>query len=124
MRIGCLGLVPNRNDDLFGVGLLLDGILLPRRCLGGRGAADLVNNPRILLAVTTAVYLGLVVIALIVVRTTDPGRRLSTALLTVGFAVIGLAGVFHLYEHKADHIPDALVTFGWISGRYFFALSG
>jgi diguanylate cyclase len=121
--LGATVLVPNRDDDLFGVGLLLDGILVAASLFLVVGAADRVSIPRILLAVVTAIYLGLVVIALIVVRTTEPGRRLSTALLTAGFAAIGMAGALHLYENRADHIPDDIVTLGWISGTYFLALS-
>ncbi len=126
--LGATVLVPNRNDDLFGVGLLLDGVLVAASlflALGTLvvGAADRASIPRILLAVITAIYLALVVIALIVVRTTPRGRRLSTVLLTAGFAAIGMAGALHLYENRADHIPDDIVTFGWISGTYFLALS-
>jgi diguanylate cyclase (GGDEF)-like protein len=126
--LGATVLVPNRNDDLFGVGLVLDGVLVAASlflALGSLvlGAADRVSIPRVLLAVITAIYLGLVVIALIVVRTTEPGRRLSTALLTAGFAAIGLAGALHLYENRADDAPDAVVTLGWIGGTYFLVLS-
>ena len=121
--LGATVLVPKRNDDLFGIGLLLDGILVAASLFLVVGAADPVSIPRILLAVITAIYLGLVVIALIVVQTTERGRRLSTALLTVGFAAIGIAGALHLYENGADHIPDDVVTLGWISGTYFLALS-
>jgi diguanylate cyclase (GGDEF)-like protein len=121
--LGATVLVPNRDDDLFGVGLLLDGILVAASLFLVVGAADRASIPRILLAVITAIYLGLVVIALIVVRTTEPGRRLSTALLTAGFAAIGMAGALHLYENRTDHIPDDIVTLGWISGTYFLALS-
>jgi diguanylate cyclase (GGDEF)-like protein len=131
LPLGALGatvLVPKRNDDLFGVGLLLDGVLVAGSlflALGSLvvGAADRASIPRALLAVTTAIYLGLVVIALIVVRATESGRRLSTALLTAGFAAIGMAGGLHLYEDRADHIPNDAVTFGWISGTCFLALS-
>src|SRR3984957_20602617 len=121
--LGATVLVPNRNDDLFGLSLLLDGILVAASLFLVVGAADQVSIPRVLLAVITAIYLGLVVIALIVVRAIEPGRRLSTALLTAGFAAIGIAGALHLYENRADHIPDDIVTFGWISGAYFLALS-
>src|SRR5258707_694806 len=91
-------------------GLLFLAVML----FGVVGAADRMSIPRILLAVITAIYLGLVAIALIVVRTTEPGRRLSTTLLTAGFAAIGMAGALHLYENRADHIPDDIVTLGWI----------
>jgi diguanylate cyclase len=121
--LGATVLVPNRDDDLFGVGLLLDGVLVAASVFLVVGGADRASISRILLAVITAIYLGLVVIALIVVRTTEPGRRLSTALLTAGFAAIGMAGALHLYENRSDHIPDDVVTLGWISGTYFLALS-
>jgi diguanylate cyclase len=121
--LGATVLVPNRNDDLFGVGLLLDGVLVATSVFLVVGGADRASIPRILLAVITAIYLGLVVIALIVVRAIEPGRRLSTALLAAGFAAIGMAGALHLYKSRADHIPDDIVTLGWISGAYFLALS-
>jgi diguanylate cyclase (GGDEF)-like protein len=122
--LGAAVLVPNRNDDLFGVSLLLDAVLVAASLFVLVGAANLLSVPRVLMAVITAIYFGLVVIALIVVRTTEHGRRLSTGLLTVGFAAIGVAGALHLYENRADHIPDDVVTLGWVSGSYFLALSG
>jgi diguanylate cyclase (GGDEF)-like protein len=126
--LGATVLVPNRNDYLFGVGLLLDGILVAASlflALGSMflGAADRMSIPRILLAVITAVYLGLVVIALIVVRNADPGRRLSLTLLTTGFAAIGIGGALLVSEGGADNTPDAIVTLGWIGGTYLLALS-
>jgi diguanylate cyclase (GGDEF)-like protein len=126
--LGATVLVPNRDDYRFGLGLLLDGILVASSlflALGSLvlGAADRVSIPRIVLAVITAIYLGLVVIALIVVRTAERGRRLSPALLAVGFAAAGMAGVLHLHENRADHIPNDVVTLGWLSGTYLFALS-
>src|ERR1700733_14813668 len=126
--LGATGLVPNRDDYRFGFGLLLDGILVAVSVflvLGSLslGAADGVSISRIVLAIITATYLGLVVIALVVVRTAERGRRLSPALLTAGFAAVGIAGVLHLHENRADQIPHDGVTFGWISGMYFLALS-
>ena len=126
--LGATVLVPNRDDYRFGLGLLLDGILVASSlflALGSLvlGAADRVSIPRIVLAIITAIYLGLVVIALIVVRTAERGRRLSPALLAAGFAAVGMAGVLHLHENRADHIPNDVVTLGWLSGMYFFALS-
>jgi len=126
--LGATVLVPNRDDDRFGFGLLLDGVLVASSlflALGSLvlGAADRVSIPRIVLAVITAIYLGLVVIALIVVRTAERGRRLSPALLAAGFAAMGMAGVLHLHQNRADHIPTDVVTLGWLSGTYFFALS-
>lgn len=124
--VGATVLVPNHDDYGFALGLLLDGIIVAASlflALGSLalGAADRVSIPRILLAVITAIYLGSVVIALIVVWIGEPGRRASPALLSAGFAAIGMAGALHLHENRAD--PDAVVTLGWISGAYFLALS-
>jgi diguanylate cyclase len=121
-------LVTNRDDYRFGLGLLLDGILVASALfvtLGSLifGAADRLSIPRIVLAVTTAIYLGLVVVASIVVRTAERGRRLSPALLTAGFAALSIAGVLHVHENRADHIPHNVETLGWIIGMYFLALS-
>jgi diguanylate cyclase (GGDEF)-like protein len=126
--LGATVLVPNRDDYQFGFGLLLDGILVASSlfvALGSLvvGAADRVSIPRIVLAVITAIYLGLVVIALVVVRTAERGRRLSPALLTAGLAAVGIAGVLNLHENRADHIPNDVVILGWLSGMYFLALS-
>ncbi|BBX44672.1 hypothetical protein GCM10009641_56510 [Mycobacterium cookii] len=126
--LGAAVLVPNRNDDLFGIGLLLDGVLVAAALFLAIGslvvdAAPGASITRILLAVITAIYLGLAVIGLVVMRATEPRRRLSTSLLTTGFAAIGVAGGLHLYGNGADHIPGDVVTFGWISGTYFLALS-
>ncbi|MFZ0716237.1 hypothetical protein, partial [Mycobacterium sp.] len=126
--LGATLLVPNRDDYRFGLGLLLDGILVATSLflvLGSMtfAAADRVSVPRIVLAVITAIYLGLVVIALVVVRTAERGRRLSPALLTTGFAAVGIAGVLHLRENRTDYIPHDGVILGWISGMYFLALS-
>jgi diguanylate cyclase (GGDEF)-like protein len=126
--LGATVLVPNRDDYRFGLGLLFDGTLVASSlflALGilVLGAQDRASVPRVVMAVVTAVYLGLVVIASIVVRTAERGRRLSPALLTAGFAAMGIAGVLNLQEHRADHIPSNVVALGWISGTYFFALS-
>jgi diguanylate cyclase len=126
--LGATLLVPNRDDYRFGLGLLLDGILVATSLflvLGSMtfAAADRVSIPRIVLAVITAIYLGLVVIAFVVVRTAEHGRRLSPALLTAGFAAVGIAGLLHLRENRTEHIPHDGVTLGWISGMYFLALS-
>src|ERR1700728_103652 len=56
--LGATVLVPNRDDDLFGVGLLLDGVLVAASlflALGSLvvGASDRFSIPRILLAVIT-----------------------------------------------------------------------
>jgi diguanylate cyclase (GGDEF)-like protein len=126
--LGATALVPSRHDHLFGVGLVLDGILVAASlflALGSvvLGATDRVSIPRILLAVITAIYLGLVVVALIVVRKAESGRRLSPTLLTTGFAAIGIGGALLVSEDRADHIPDAVATLGWIGGTYLLALS-
>jgi diguanylate cyclase (GGDEF)-like protein len=126
--LGATVLVPNRDDYRFGLGLLFDGILVAASlflALGilVLGAEDRVSIPRVVMAVVTAVYLGLIVIALIVVRTAEPGRRLSPALLTAGFVAMAMAGVLNLHQNKADTVPSAFVTLGWIGGTYFFALS-
>ncbi|MGA8329550.1 MAG: GGDEF domain-containing protein [Mycobacterium sp.] len=121
--LGATVLVPHRNDDLFGVGLLLDGVLVATSLFLVVSTADRMSISRILLAVITAIYLGLVVIALKLVRTTERGRRFSPALLTAGFAAIGAAGALHLYENGAGDIPDDVVTLGWITGTYLLALS-
>ncbi|HXO78492.1 MAG TPA: bifunctional diguanylate cyclase/phosphodiesterase [Mycobacterium sp.] len=126
--LGATVLVPNRDDYRFGLGLLLDVILVAVSLFLVLGsltfdAAERASIPRIVLAVITAIYLGLVVIASIVVRTAERGRRLSPALLTMGFAAVGIAGVLNLHGNRTDHIPHDGVTLGWISGMYFLALS-
>src|ERR1700742_633224 len=108
--LGATVLVPNRDDYRFGFGLLFDGILVAASlflALGilVLGAEDRASIPRVVMAVVTAFYLGLVVIASIVVRTAERGRRLSPALLTAGFAAVGIAGVVLLPGDRADHIP-------------------
>jgi diguanylate cyclase (GGDEF)-like protein len=126
--LGATVLVPNRDDYQYGFGLLLDAILVASSlflALGSLvvGAADRVSIPRIVLAVITAIYLGLVVIALVVARTAERGRRLSPTLLAAGFAAMGIAGVLNLHENRPDHMPNDVVTLGWLTGTYFFALS-
>ena len=126
--LGATVFVPHRDDHRFGLGLLLDGILVGSSLFLALGsltlsAADRQSIPRITLTITTAFYLGLVIIASIVVRTAEHSRRLSPALLTAGLAAVGIAGVLHLHQNRADHVPDDVVTLGWISGLYFLALS-
>jgi diguanylate cyclase (GGDEF)-like protein len=121
-------LVPSRDDSRFGIGLLLDGIIVAASlvlALGSLvlGRADTVSCPRIMLAAVTAFYLGLVVMALIVLRKVEPGRRLSTGLLSVGFAAIGTAGAIRIYTQGSLQVADHVAALGWISGAYFFALS-
>src|SRR6202012_3911222 len=53
----------------------------------------------------------------------EPGRRLSPALLTAGFAAMAMAGGLHLHQNRADQVPSGVGTLGWMGGTYFFALS-
>jgi diguanylate cyclase len=121
-------LVPSRDDSRFGIGLLLDGVIVAASlclALGSLvlGRADTVSFPRIMMVAVTAFYLGLVIMALIVVRQAEPGRRLSTGLLSVGFAAIGTAGAIRIYAQDSLQVTDDVVALGWISGAYFLALS-
>jgi diguanylate cyclase len=121
--------VPSRDDSRFGIGLLLDGVLVAASLLMVFGvlatdhAAHTVNFPRVLLVTITAVYLGLVVMTSLVTRKAEPNRRLSPGLLAAGFAVIGTAGVVRVYIDNPDQLPDRLVILGWITGIYLVALS-
>ncbi|ORW25259.1 hypothetical protein AWC17_02060 [Mycobacterium nebraskense] len=126
--------IPSRDDSRFGIGLLLDGILVSASLLVvlvilpplGRTAhlPQTVNVPRIVLATAAAVYVGLVATAFIVARKAEAGRKLSPTLMMVGWAVIAAAGVVHVYKDSADRAPNDLVVLGWAGGMYFFALSG
>ncbi|WP_428339963.1 putative bifunctional diguanylate cyclase/phosphodiesterase [Mycobacterium sp.] len=121
-------LVPSRDDSRFGISLLLDGVLIAASLLEGLGALALntaatVSFSRVLVAVITAFYLAVVVMALIVTRKAEPGRRFSPALLSVGFAAIGTAGAMRIFENNPDQIQDNVVALGWIGGTYFLALS-
>ncbi|MDT5166448.1 MAG: diguanylate cyclase [Mycobacterium sp.] len=127
--LGATIMVPVRGDSRFGIGLLLDGIVVAASlflALGSLvlGPADTVSVSRLLLAVMTAVYLGLVVITVIVARAIEPGRSsLSTWLLCAGFATIGAAGLLHVVQDRANRPPDEVVTLGWTCGAYLLALS-
>jgi diguanylate cyclase len=124
--------VPSRDDSRFGIGLLLDGILVAASLLmvsgviaidhGARGEQAF-NFPRVLLVTITAVYLGLVVMTSLVTQRAKPGRRLSPGLLAVGLAIIGTAGVVRVYTNPPDQVPDKLVILGWVGGTYLVALS-
>jgi diguanylate cyclase len=121
-------LVPSLDDSRFGVGLLLDGVIVAASlflALGSLviGRVGTVSFPRIMLAAVTASYLGIVMMALIVVRKADPDRRLSTTLLSAGFAAIGTAGATRIYAKGSLQLADDVVALGWISGAYFLALS-
>jgi diguanylate cyclase len=121
-------LVPSSDGSMFGVGLLLDGILVAASLLEGIGvlalsSAATISFPRIILAVVTAFYLGLAAMGLIVTHRADAGRKLSPMLLSLGFAVIGAAGVLHIHGSGPNHLPSNVVAFGSITGIYFLALS-
>jgi diguanylate cyclase (GGDEF)-like protein len=121
-------LVPSRDDSKFGIGLLLDGVIVAASmflALGSLalGRADTVSFPRIMLTAITALYLGLVIMALLVVWKLEPGRRLSTGLQSAGFAAIGTAGAIRIYAQNPLRVADDLVALGWISGAYFLTLS-
>ncbi len=121
-------LVPARDDSRFGIGLLIDGFIVAASLfvvLGSlvMGRMDMVGFPGMMLAIITAFYIGIVAMALIVVRKAKPGNRLSTGLLSAGFAAIGIAGAIHIYVQNPHQVPDDVVTLGWFSGTYFLALS-
>jgi diguanylate cyclase (GGDEF)-like protein len=125
--------IPSRDDARFGIGLLLDAILVAASllvilvipALGRAGhLSQTISGPRILLATATAVYLGLVASTVIIVRKAEPGRRLSATLILLGWAIIAAAGVLHVYKDYADHVPNDVVILGWVSGMYFVGLSG
>ncbi len=125
--------IPSRDDSQFGIGLLLDGILVAASLLViliilplGRSAypSQTVSLPRILLATAAGVYVGLVATTFIITRKAEPGRRLSPTLMMLGWAVIAAAGVVHVYEDYADQVPNDLVILGWAGGMYFIGLSG
>jgi diguanylate cyclase (GGDEF)-like protein len=124
--------LPSRDDARFGVGLLLDCMLVTASLLivvailglghmsqTGRG----IDVPQVLLAVATAVYVGLVVISAIVVRKAEAGRKLSTQFLTVGWGVIGAAGMVRVWDNLPDQVPNDLVILGWAAGIYFIGLA-
>jgi diguanylate cyclase len=122
-------IVPSRDDSRFGIGLLLDGILVGASLLMVLAVVALsrlgrtVSFPRMCLASFTAVYLGLVVMGFIVARKATPDRSLSPKLLTVGFGVLGAAGVIRVCVNPHDQIANNLVILGWVGGLYFLALS-
>lgn len=122
-------LVPYREQYGFGLGLLLDGIVIASSLLLALGGLVLdssasANITRILVTVMTALYFGLAVIAALISRGTEPGRRLSSALLACSAAIIGGAGVAHLREDLPDTVPSPGVALGWVAGIYLVALSG
>lgn len=124
--------IPSRDDSRFGIGLLLDGLLVAASLLivlailvlgDFRRPAQIISLPALMLATATAVYLGLVVVSVITVRKAEPGRRLSPTLMTLGWGVIAAAGVLRVFEGHPEHVPSHLVILGWAAGMYFVALS-
>ncbi|WP_156746602.1 hypothetical protein, partial [Mycobacterium sp. E1715] len=131
--LGAAITIPSRDDSRFGIGLLLDGILITASLLVvlvilplGRTArlAVTFSVPQVVLAAAAGVYLGLVATAFIVVRKAEPGRKLSPTLMMLGWGIIAAAGVVHAYQDHADRAPNDLVVLGWAVGMYFFSLSG
>jgi len=121
-------LVPTRDDSRFGIGLVIDGVIVAASLLLALGSlmlgpADTLSFPQIMLAVISAFYLGLVVMGLIVVRKAEPGRRISPGLMSAGLAAVGAAGAIHIWAQRPHQVPDVVVTLGWVSGTYLLALS-
>lgn len=125
--------IPSRDDSRFGIGLLIDGVLVTASLLvvlvilplsRPGHPSQTVNVPRILLATAAGVYVGLVATTFIVVKKAEAGRKLSPSLMMVGWGYIAAAGIVHVYMDYADHAPNDLVVLGWVSGMYFIALSG
>jgi len=125
--------VPSGDDSRFGIGLLLDGVLVAASLLmvfgvyaidHGALAMHAVSFPRLLLVTVATVYLGLVVMTSLVTRKAEPGRRLSPGLLAAGFAVIASAGLVRVYANDPAQLPDNYVILGWVGGIYLVALSG
>ncbi|BBZ69837.1 putative bifunctional diguanylate cyclase/phosphodiesterase [Mycobacterium paraseoulense] len=125
--------IPSRDDSRFGIGLLLDGILITASLMVvivllplGHAAhpSQTLSVPRILLATAAGVYVGLVVMSFIIVKKAEADRKLSTTLMTLGWGVIAVAGIVHVYQDYTDQVPNNLVVLGWVGGTYFFALSG
>ncbi|WP_197503826.1 bifunctional diguanylate cyclase/phosphodiesterase [Mycobacterium sp. 852002-30065_SCH5024008] len=125
--------IPSRDDARFGIGLLLDGILVTASLLIvlvilalGRAAhsSQTVSVPALLLATAAGVYVGLVATTFVVVRKAEAGRKLSPTLMMLGWGIIAVAGVVHVATDHADQAPNNLVVLGWAGGMYFVALSG
>ncbi|MEE6138881.1 bifunctional diguanylate cyclase/phosphodiesterase [Mycobacterium sp. 050128] len=124
--------IPSRDDSRFGIGLLLDGILVAASLLivlsilvlGHFGRPEqIVTMPLMLLAAATAVYVGLFVMSTVTVRKAEPGRKLSPTFMTLGWAAIATAGIIHVWDNHPDRVPNNWVIFGWAAGIYFVALS-
>lgn len=122
--------VPSRGG--FGTDLVLDGVLVGASLLlvmsaltvGAAGTHDgTVSFTQLSLVTISAIYLALVVMSLIVVTTAPRERRLSPALLTVGFSVMAFSGLIHVFTHWHHHMSESIAVLGWIGGTYFLALS-
>jgi diguanylate cyclase (GGDEF)-like protein len=131
--LGAAVVIPSRDDSRFGFGLLLDCILVATSLLIVLAILGLnhtgqqertVEVPVLLLGTATAVYVGLVVISFIVVRKAEPGRKLATVFLTLGWATIGAAGLIRVFDDRADQVPDNPVILGWAAGIYLLGLAG
>jgi diguanylate cyclase (GGDEF)-like protein len=125
--------IPSRDDSRFGIGLLLDGILIAASLLivlailarGHAGqTAQTASVPRMLLITATAVYFALVVMSFILVRKAEPGRKLSATLLAMGYVVIATAGVIVICDNHLYQVPNDLIILGWAGGMYLVTLSG
>lgn len=125
--------IPSRDDSRFGIGLLLDGILVAASLLivlgilvlgNFRPPAELISLPELMLASASAVYVGLFVMSIITVRKAEPGRKLSPTLMTLGWATIAVSGILRVAQDHPDRVPNNLVIIGWATGIYFVALSG
>ncbi|WIM88846.1 bifunctional diguanylate cyclase/phosphodiesterase [Candidatus Mycobacterium wuenschmannii] len=126
--LGAALLVPGRDDSNFGLQLALDGVLVAASlsvALGSvaLGSGSAVDFPSVLLSVITALYLGLVVMAVIVTHKAEPDRRLSPLLLAAGFAAIAVAGANRIFMTGRPQTPRTLVELGWVVGIYLLALS-
>ncbi|BBY19857.1 hypothetical protein MSTO_00620 [Mycobacterium stomatepiae] len=124
--------LPSRDDARFGMGLLLDGILVATSLLTVlailvlghfRSPSAIIALPQMMLAIATAVYVGLVVVSIITVRKAEPRRKLSPTFMTLGWGTIAVAGIMRLYGDHPEQVPNDLVIFGWATGIYFVALS-
>ena len=124
--------IPSRDDSRFGIGLLLDGILVAAALLivlailvlgHFRRPVEIVTLPETMLATATAVYVGLFVMSTITVRKAEPGRTFSPTLMTLGWAAIAAAGIIRVWENHPERVPNNFVILGWATGMYFIALS-
>ncbi len=126
--------IPSRDDARFGIGLLVDGLLITASLLvvlillpldpAAQASQTTLTVPRVLLATAAGVYVGLVALTFIVVKKAEAGRKLSPTLMMLGWGLIALAGLVHVARDSVDRGPNDLVVLGWAGGMYFVALSG